>query len=83
MHKFVNNNKLRVAAYIKDSEGIVTEDIDNILGTGKIVIADKTWAARSIDDSKIAKDTYVIVDSVNGVKAMVTTKDNISKGVKA
>ena len=52
-------------------EGIVKEEIDNILGTGLIVISGVTWTAKSDDNTKIAVGEHVIVERVEGVKAIV------------
>ncbi|MCM1363833.1 MAG: NfeD family protein [Faecalibacterium sp.] len=57
-------------------QAIVTEDIDNTLGTGLAIIKGVTWTARSIDGSKITKDSLVIIESIEGVKLMVRKIDN-------
>ncbi len=53
-------------------EGIVTEEINNLHGTGSAKIRGSVWTARSSDDTiTIPKDTKVTVDTIQGVKAIV------------
>ncbi|NLA73752.1 MAG: NfeD family protein [Clostridiales bacterium] len=52
-------------------EGFVTEEINNILGTGSITVSGVTWTARSYEDSIIPKDTKVVIEKISGVKAIV------------
>ena len=52
-------------------KGIVTEDIDNILGKGAVKVKGTEWTARSFDDNNIAAGTSVIVKEIQGVKLMV------------
>lgn len=55
---------------------IVTEDIDNILGVGAVVVGGKTWSARSADESvKIKKGETVKALRIDGVKLIVTPID--------
>ncbi|MDL2273335.1 NfeD family protein [Oscillospiraceae bacterium OttesenSCG-928-G22] len=51
---------------------IVTEQIDNIEGTGEAHIGGKRWTARSTTGEVIPKDARVIVDRIEGVKVLVT-----------
>ena len=53
-------------------EGLVTEAIDNIRGTGQVKIGGIIWTARSTDGAPIDADSLVIVDRVEGVKVMVS-----------
>jgi membrane protein implicated in regulation of membrane protease activity len=50
----------------------VTEDIDNIAGTGAVSIEGKIWTARSAGGEHIAKGTLVRVTAIEGVKLIVT-----------
>ena len=52
-------------------EALVTEDIDNLAGTGTIKLDGVIWTARSVDNSRIPAGTVVAIQSVQGVKAMV------------
>ena len=50
---------------------IVTKEISNLSGEGKISINGDTWSAKSNDDSIIPEDTKVKVLEIDGVKAVV------------
>lgn len=57
---------------ILDLKGIVSEDIDNVLGKGAIKVDGKEWTARNIDnDEIILKGTEVKIIQIEGVKALV------------
>ncbi len=49
----------------------VTQDIDNIAGTGAVTAEGKTWTARSLTGVNIPAGAYVRVDSIQGVKLIV------------
>ena len=53
-------------------EGLVTEAIDNIRGTGQVKIGGIIWTARSTSGEPIPADSLVTVDRVEGVKVMVS-----------
>lgn len=53
-------------------QAIVTEDIDNTLGSGQAVIRGVTWTARSKDGTQIPKDSVVSIDAIEGVKLIVS-----------
>lgn len=50
---------------------LVTEKIDNTIGTGKAKLDGMEWTARSVDGDVIEKGKKVTVESVSGVKLMV------------
>jgi len=53
-------------------EGVVLEDIDNVLGTGAVSAEGKVWTARSEDDAvSIKKGERVSVLRIEGVKLIV------------
>ena len=52
-------------------EALVTEDIDNISGSGAVVIGGVVWSARSQDGQPIAKDSKVKVIRIEGVRVFV------------
>ena len=57
-------------------ECIVTEDIDNVLGAGAVVVGGKTWTARSADEGlKIKKGDMVKALRIDGVKLIVAPMD--------
>lgn len=56
---------------IEGQVGKVTIDIEPVEGKGQIKINGETWSAKSSDNSFIAKDTEIVVDKIEGVKAIV------------
>ena len=56
---------------ILGQEGIVTEDIDNIQGRGRVTIAGADWTARTEDDQPIPAGSMVRVLRIEGVKVIV------------
>lgn len=54
------------------TEAPVTEDIDNLLGTGAVKVGGTEWSARSEHGEAIAKGTVVKILRVEGVKAIVS-----------
>jgi membrane protein implicated in regulation of membrane protease activity len=51
---------------------IVTQKIDNLAGTGTVIIDGKTWTARSADGEPIEAQTLVQINRIEGVKLIVT-----------
>lgn len=54
------------------AEGIVTQTIDNVKGSGQVNIAGQVWTARADDQSVIPEGTLVRVLRIEGVKVYVT-----------
>ena len=54
------------------SRGIVTERIDNIRSCGQVKLGSLTWSARSTDETPIEVGTQIVVDRIEGVKAIVS-----------
>lgn len=55
-------------------EGIVISDIDNLESIGQVKIENEVWSAKTNDSNKIVKGTKVVVDSIEGVKVIVSIK---------
>lgn len=55
-------------------EAMVTVTIDNINAAGQVIVDGQEWTARSADGSVIEKGTRVTVQSISGVKLMVSIK---------
>ncbi len=55
-------------------EGIVTKDINNVMGGGEVEVMGKKWTALSSDGSVIPAREVVIVKKVDGVKLIVKRK---------
>lgn len=70
--KFLNNRvEPTNADRVIGEEAKVTQDIDNIQGTGAVTIGGITWTARSEHDTPIPAGTMVRVLRIEGVKVMV------------
>ena len=54
------------------SQGYVTEDIDNLAARGQVKLGAMEWTARSTNGNPIPQGTLVKVDKIEGVKAFVT-----------
>lgn len=76
--KYVNGKTQPTNAdMILGKECIVTEDIDNIAGTGSVSVGGKFWTARSTaDELKIPAGSRAIVERIEGVKAIVSSNPN-------
>ncbi len=73
VNKFAKtDNTSKTNAYsIEGKIGKVITTIDPIEGTGQIKINGEIWSAKSSDNVSISQDTKVIVEKINGVKAIV------------
>lgn len=56
------------------AEGIVTEMIDEVQGTGQVRVLGAVWSARSAQGITIQTGEKVVVESISGVKAVVSRK---------
>lgn len=59
------------AVTILGKKAIVTTEINNLKGTGTILLDGMEWTARTKDDSVVAKDTVVTITAIEGVKVIV------------
>lgn len=50
---------------------VVTEDIENISGRGRVKVNGISWSARSADGTVFKKDELVTVERIDGVKLIV------------
>ena len=66
-HKRVATN----ADAVIGREGIVTEEINDTLGTGQIKIMGQIWSARTDNGKNLPVDTQVTVLRIEGVKVIV------------
>lgn len=75
--KYLNSRTIRTnAESLIGSTCIVTEPIDNLKATGQVSIQGQIWTARSTsDDMLIDKDAKVRVESISGVKLIVSPLD--------
>jgi len=56
------------------AEGIVTEKIDEVSGTGQIRVMGAVWSAKAAHGIKIPEGERVEVEGISGVKAVVSQK---------
>ena len=52
-------------------DAIVTADIDNVEGTGEVIVKGVVWTAISASGAPISKDSRVTVKKIEGVKLIV------------
>ncbi len=74
--KYLNLNRTKTnAESLIGKTGIVTGDINNLMGEGSVIINGQEWTARTVDDSQtIAKDQQVVIKAIIGVKLIVEMK---------
>ena len=65
--KQVNTN----AGSIIGMSGLVTEDINNIKGEGRVLVNNMSWWAQSDGDIVIKKNSLVIIKEISGAKVIV------------
>ena len=71
-NKVYNKENISTNAFsIIGKSGLVIEEIDPILGKGKVKIGTEIWSAKSSDDTKIEKGIEITVLKIDGVKAIV------------
>lgn len=56
---------------VKNAQGIVIEEINNMKGTGQVKVKGEIWSALSASDEIIAMNASIIVSEVKGVKLVV------------
>lgn len=49
----------------------VIQDVDPIEGLGQIKVNGEVWSAKSFNDTFISKDTEVVIEKIDGVKAII------------
>jgi len=70
-----NREKTNVDSLV-GKQAIVTLDINNLLGTGQVMLNGMEWSARSAkDDVKIEAGAVVVVKSISGVKVLVEPQE--------
>lgn len=78
--KYLNGKVERTNAdRVIGSTATVTEDIDNLKGTGRVQIGSMPWTARSEDGSLIPAGTLVRVQRIEGVKVYVKQQEEEEK----
>lgn len=58
------------------AEALVTQEVDNLLGTGRVSVMGNSWAARCADpQGKLPEGALVTVERIEGVKLVVALKE--------
>lgn len=75
--RFLNKDTLKTNVdRVVGMEGVVTEEISNLAGTGKVSIGGNMWTARTENEGgTIPVDAVVTVLRVEGVKLIVKVKE--------
>lgn len=71
--KYFNKDRVKTnAESLVGKQAIVTGEIDNIQGTGRVVVAGQEWTARCEDENgKLPEGTVVNIVAISGVKLIV------------
>ena len=74
--KYVNSRVTPTNAdRIVGTDCVVTEEIDNLQGTGAVMADGKEWTARMDNrDGKAPKGSVAVIERIEGVKLIVKTK---------
>lgn len=72
-HKGSTGLKSNIERYIGQS-GICTQEVDNILGSGRVTVLGTSWSAKSNDGKNIKVNDSVEVIAINGATAIVKIK---------
>lgn len=76
MRYFNQNREKTNADSLVGKQAIVTLDINNLLGTGQVMLNGMEWSARSAkDEVKIEAGAVVVVKSISGVKVLVEPQE--------
>lgn len=66
------DEEVKTNAYsIEGKTAKVIVDVDPIDGQGQIKVGGEVWSAKSYNDTVIPKDTEVLVEKIDGVKAII------------
>ena len=57
------------------TDGIVTAEINNLEGTGKVYISGLTWSAKAFDGKNIPEGAVVTARKIEGATLIVETKE--------
>ena len=70
--KYVNSRTQATNAdRVIGAKALVTEEINELAGTGSVRVDGKLWTARSADDSVLPAGTRVVVKEIRGVRLIV------------
>ena len=73
--KHFNNRRVKTnAESLVGENAVVIEEIDNVADRGQVRVKGQEWTARSADGRILSKDTVVVINSIEGVKLIVSGK---------
>lgn len=75
--KYFNKERQKTnAESLIGQNGLVLEDIDTIKAVGRVEVNGQEWSAKTDElDGRIAKNTVVVVEGIQGVKLIVRDKE--------
>ena len=75
--KYFNQERQKTnAESLIGQQALVLEDIDTMQVVGRVEIRGQEWSAKTDEpDGKIAKNTVVVVDGIQGVKLIVRARE--------
>ena len=75
--KYFNQERLKTnAESLIGQRALVIEDIDTLEARGRVEIRGQEWAAKTDEpDGKLAKNTVVVVNGIQGVKLIVHARE--------
>lgn len=75
--KYFNQERKKTNAEVLiGQQALVLEDIDTLQAVGRVEIGGQEWSAKTDDpNGKIAKNTVVVVEGIQGVKLIVREKE--------
>lgn len=74
--KYFNKDRVRTnVESLIGQQAIVISEINNLQGIGQVTVNGQEWSARSVDENTtLPVGTVVVIQSVSGVKLIVTPK---------
>ena len=75
--KFFNQERQKTnAESLIGQQALVLEDIDTLQSKGRVEVNGQEWSAKTDDlDGKIAKNTVVVIEGIQGVKLIVRARE--------
>lgn len=67
--------KQKIINDLVGAEGIVKEEINPVLYTGRVLVKGKDWSVRTDTNEVIPKDSLVVVTGLEGVRLIVKKKE--------
>ena len=68
LKKYITPKKIRTNVdSVIGTRGVVMEQIDNVVGTGRVKLGGMEWSARSTSGAPIAAGEVIVVEKIEGV----------------